>query len=203
MTGYDVLLIEDNPADVHFFRMLLKQQRSRLGPLPVESVGTLAEAMAFLKSKQEPAVILLDLTLPDAVGLEGLIDLRQAAPHIPVIVLTGMRDSKLAGQALKAGAANYLTKESVTKANEIVVFWIETTIRLAEDQRVIDQLQQMQAGRLRNLIIACSNCERWLDQASGEWLPPAKWVERHSVYLSHTICVTCGQTLYGDLLPGG
>jgi PAS domain S-box-containing protein len=55
-------------------------------------------------------VILLDLSLPDRLGLRTYTDMRTAAPAVPVIVLTGVDDEQLALQAVRAGAQDYLVK---------------------------------------------------------------------------------------------
>jgi PleD family two-component response regulator len=54
--------------------------------------------------------VLLDLSLPDAVGLEGVRVLLSAFPDLPVVVLTGHDDTSLALEAVSAGADDYLVK---------------------------------------------------------------------------------------------
>lgn len=198
LTGYDILLIEDNEADAHFFSLLLKRVHSKLGPLHLKTASTIQAGLEAIKAT-DPDVILLDLSLPDATGIEGVIAVKRLHPAIPVIVLTGLQDSQLAGEALKAGAFNYLTKESVVRANEMLKFWVEATIQISQSSETIRQLQAMQAGRL-DLITACSSCNRWLDKAAGVWLQPKDWIEQYGLYLSHTVCVECGMQLYGDIL---
>ena len=62
--------------------------------------------------KQQPAVdvILLDLGLPDSDGLASLEWATRAAPHLPVIVLTGLEDEALGVEAVRKGAQDYLVK---------------------------------------------------------------------------------------------
>ncbi|HXK19449.1 MAG TPA: EAL domain-containing protein, partial [Polyangiaceae bacterium] len=55
-------------------------------------------------------VILLDLGLPDAQGLGAVRRAHAAAPKIPLVVLTGLDDDKIALQALQEGAQDYLVK---------------------------------------------------------------------------------------------
>jgi len=57
-------------------------------------------------------VVLLDLGLPDATGLEGLERIRERLPDIPIVVLTGLDDDSTALEALKKGAQDYLVKGS-------------------------------------------------------------------------------------------
>jgi diguanylate cyclase (GGDEF)-like protein len=57
--------------------------------------------------------VLLDLSLPDAQGLDGLRRLRAAAPEVPVVVLSGLHDEQVALHAVQAGAQDYLMKGEV------------------------------------------------------------------------------------------
>ena len=58
-------------------------------------------------------IILLDLGLPDAQGLGAVRRAHAAAPHVPLVVLTGMDDESLATQALQEGAQDYLVKGQI------------------------------------------------------------------------------------------
>jgi two-component system invasion response regulator UvrY len=57
-------------------------------------------------------LVLLDLTMPGADGLDVLKELKREHPQVPVIILTMHSEDQFAIRALKAGAAGYLTKES-------------------------------------------------------------------------------------------
>jgi DNA-binding NarL/FixJ family response regulator len=57
--------------------------------------------------------MLLDLSLPDADGLDTLIRAHTQAPKIPIVVLTGHDDEALAVRAVRAGAQDYLVKGRV------------------------------------------------------------------------------------------
>ncbi|MFP9193194.1 bacterio-opsin activator domain-containing protein [Natronosalvus vescus] len=59
-------------------------------------------------------VVLLDLNLPDSTGLETLSSVLEAAPEVPVIVLTGLQDSDTGIEAISRGAQEYLVKDEVT-----------------------------------------------------------------------------------------
>ena len=64
-------------------------------------------------AKHAVDIILLDLGLPDAEGLEAIRRARAAAPRIPLVVLTGLDDESLAAQALQKGAQDYLIKGQI------------------------------------------------------------------------------------------
>jgi len=55
-------------------------------------------------------VVLLDLSLPDARGFEGLVRIHAEAPSVPVIILTGLDDETFALEAVRKGAQDYLVK---------------------------------------------------------------------------------------------
>ena len=95
----DILLIEDSEAD------------------RVVACSTLAEGLSSLSSMDSPssiAAILLDLSLPDSHGLETFNSIRQAAPLLPIVILTGNDDEEIANRAVNLGAQDYLFKNSLT-----------------------------------------------------------------------------------------
>ena len=102
-----ILVVEDNPADADFVHEMLTPTGSV--NYQIESVSRLAEALTRLESKGID-LVLLDLGLPDSHGLATFHKLRQAAPDVPVIVLTGTNDQELAVTAVRDGAQDYLVK---------------------------------------------------------------------------------------------
>ena len=67
------------------------------------------EALSVV-SEYQPAVVLLDLRLPDLPGQSVLQAFRRDAPNVPIIVVTGNRDAEVAGALLQSGAFDYLAK---------------------------------------------------------------------------------------------
>jgi len=109
--GIAVLLIEDNPGDARLVRELLAEARDRAFTL--ETVGRLAEGLDRLDDTPYGAV-LLDLCLPDAVGLDTLLQTSTRAAHVPIIVLTGLDDEGVGVEAVQHGAQDYLVKAGLT-----------------------------------------------------------------------------------------
>jgi diguanylate cyclase (GGDEF)-like protein/PAS domain S-box-containing protein len=105
-----LLLVEDNPGDARLLREMLKEQGMHQTELM--HVESLTEAEKQL-AEHAVDLILLDLGLPDAHGLEALRRAHAAAPHVPLVVLTGFDDEMLAGQALQEGAQDYLLKGQI------------------------------------------------------------------------------------------
>jgi CheY-like chemotaxis protein len=102
-----VLTVEDNPGDVRLVKEKLAAQQIAIFKLV--AVASLGEALARLAAEPFDAVM-LDLSLPDAQGLEALQRIRQQKPRTPIVVLTGLSDSSLAIQAVREGAQDYLVK---------------------------------------------------------------------------------------------
>ncbi|MBI4660283.1 MAG: response regulator [Verrucomicrobia bacterium] len=76
----------------------------------VSSASTAAEALRVVEDTL-PDVVLLDLLLPDADGLELLENFKQTHPDLPVIIMTGMgSDESLLKEARTKGAAGYVSK---------------------------------------------------------------------------------------------
>src|ERR1044071_7864513 len=93
----NILLVEDNPADVRLLKLLLQEKASF--PSQSTCVQRLSEAIESLAS-EKPIVVLLDLSLPDAYGIETLTLLQPFANHLPIIVITGNDDETLALDAM-------------------------------------------------------------------------------------------------------
>ena len=105
-----VLLVEDNPGDRALMQIMLSEQSGK--PFELETAARLSTALERLASDSID-IVLLDLTLPDAQGFDTVIQLHERAPHVPLIVLTGLDDEELALKAMQHGAQDYLIKGSV------------------------------------------------------------------------------------------
>jgi signal transduction histidine kinase len=80
-----VLLVEDNPADAFLARDMLAGSTT---PFQLAHVAHLSDALDYLVD-HEIAVILLDLSLPDAHGLAALARFHAVAPRVPIVVMSG------------------------------------------------------------------------------------------------------------------
>jgi diguanylate cyclase (GGDEF)-like protein len=105
-----VLSIEDNPGDAILVREMLRDASP--DGFVLENHDRLSTAVAQLLEGSVDCV-LLDLSLPDAEGLEALAQVRTVALDVPIVVLTGRTDEVLAVQAVHEGAQDYLIKGQV------------------------------------------------------------------------------------------
>src|SRR6202166_765617 len=106
-----LLLVEDNPADVRLLLEIFHEQTSHNAELT--QVETIGEAELYLATNVVPDIILLDLGLPDAQGLEAIRRARVAAPRVPLVVLTALEDESVAARALQEGVQDYLIKGQI------------------------------------------------------------------------------------------
>lgn len=107
-----VLLVDDHPLVRLGFRALVAAQREPLEhAMTMLEAGTLAEALTLLEMHADRiAVVVLDLSLPDTNGLDGLMTLRKAHPASTIVVLSGTASEATAHHALALGAAAFYPK---------------------------------------------------------------------------------------------
>jgi CheY-like chemotaxis protein len=131
----NILLVEDNPADVRLTREALKEARVRL---QVARDGV--EAMDLLRSADaahRPDLILLDLNLPRKDGREVLQEIKQtdALRHIPVVILTTSQAEQDILQSYRLGASAFITKpveidQFFQAVRSLEQFWLDV-VKLA------------------------------------------------------------------------
>src|SRR5678815_3976622 len=110
MANSTVLLIDANTDDERLFREELALVRDQ--PFALEVVRSLGAALALLK-EQTFDVILLDLNLPDSLGLTTFLRLQPKAGLQPIVVLVGQGDEDVGTEAVERGALDYLIKQQV------------------------------------------------------------------------------------------
>jgi DNA-binding NtrC family response regulator len=101
-----VLLIEDSKDESDLVRLYLLEGNS---DLEVSCADRLSSGLASL-AMNPPAVVLLDLNLPDSNGAQTFHSVLSRAPGIPVVVLSGIDDVELAIQAVHQGVQDFLVK---------------------------------------------------------------------------------------------
>lgn len=138
-----VLLVEESPTDALIVQEVLGQSSGI--QFVVTHVERLSEAVERVKARRF-SVVLLDLNLPDSDGLGTFARLREAAPEVPVIVLSAGTDEDLAAKTVQAGAQDYIVK------GQISTQLLERAIRYAiERKRNVEALRLTQV-QLRQLL---------------------------------------------------
>jgi serine phosphatase RsbU (regulator of sigma subunit) len=119
-----LLLVEDDDGDAFLVTELLAD-----ADVDVIRCRSIAEARVMLESGRGPDCVLLDLGLPDAAGLDALTGIREMAPEIALVVLTGDVDRARGLAAVAAGAQDYLVKNHVDEDR------LDRSIRYAVQRR--------------------------------------------------------------------
>jgi signal transduction histidine kinase len=103
-----VLIIEDEKAHFQLMKRAIRKELPKATVLHATSAAGCLEALAGIK----PDIILVDYLLPGMTGLEFLTAANQRGCEIPIILITGQGDERIAVQAMKLGAQDYLVKSA-------------------------------------------------------------------------------------------
>jgi PAS domain S-box-containing protein len=159
-----VLLVDDDAVDRLAVGRCLRQSGL---PAEVDEADSAAQALARIGHAAYDCVV-LDYYLPDADGAALLGRVKDAAPHVPVVILTGRGDEEVAVELMKAGAVDYLPKASLTP--ERLCASLRLAKQLAEAaaarQRAEQELREQEA-RFRTLANAIPQLA-WMADADGE-----------------------------------
>jgi diguanylate cyclase (GGDEF)-like protein/PAS domain S-box-containing protein len=149
-----LLVVEDNPGDARLIREMFNEQDAHRTEFT--HVECMCDAEKHLADNQVD-IILLDLGLPDAQGLEAVRRARKAAPRTPLVVLTGLDDESLASQALQDGAQDYLVKGQIESRSLL------RSLRYAVERKAMEEalfVEQERAQVTLNSIgdaVACTD----------------------------------------------
>ena len=155
-----LLSVEDNPGDARLLVELISgvddQNAVAIGELT--TVPSLAQAKIVLEQKSFD-LILLDLSLPDSLGLDTVKKMQQLAPEIPIVVMSGIQDDAVGVQAVQAGAQDYLVKGYVDSRG------LARAIRYAIERSQSQNALQKERNRAREYEIAATVIGRKNEEA--------------------------------------
>jgi len=134
-----VLVVDDEPGVRESLRMLLKDE------CEVATAGNASEALERVEG-EDPDLVLLDLVMPGRSGLDLLSDLRERVPDAPVVVLTATKTVATAVEAMKRGAADYVTKPFEVDALRLKV---RRFLEQRDLEREVERLRDQVATRDR------------------------------------------------------
>ena len=102
-----ILIVDDHPLILPALEQVLLSLNRRLDVL---GATDRVETLMLLARHPDCALVLLDLTLPGARGLDLLAELRRDRPLLPIIVLSATHDSATVSAAIAAGARGFIAK---------------------------------------------------------------------------------------------
>lgn len=136
MTQYSVLIVEDDQQASYTLEQAVNQH-------PLFKVIAAAESVAetHIYLKQQPDLILLDISLPDGNGMGLLREIRQQNLNASVIMTTAERESSMVAQAIQFGVNDYLVKPlRLSRVHQALNDFVAFQSKLEESEH-IDQLQ--------------------------------------------------------------
>lgn len=136
-----ILLVEDSDESAMLTAINLKKDGH--APYRLTHKTTLKEATAILIT-DPPDAVLLDLNLPDSVGLDSFHAIFQTAPSVPIIILSGQDDPGTAAKAVHLGAQDYISKKEVTTRSlfQTVLHCIERATLLEKVRKAEEDAKQ-------------------------------------------------------------
>ena len=151
-----VLLIEDDQGDADLIRISLAESAEPV--FRVVHRMTLADGIRQL-TQDNADVVLLDLSLPDAAGEETVKTMREAAPEVPIVILTGFDDLRFAERMLNLGAQDYLVKGDASgpMVSRAIRYAITRMTAQREYQDLLHRLMAEQEKLARELAVARSH----------------------------------------------
>ena len=139
----NVLIVEDDPSCARLVVAFLEQAA---WDFEVGMVTRLAEALLL----PDLDLVLLDLNLPDSSGLPTVDAIVAAMPGVPVVVLTGIDDDRLAAAAIQSGARGFVRKDVLTR------------------ERLLDVIRHVLAGKQEVVVEPAHHLQLRVDRACAD-----------------------------------
>ena len=122
MSASHILVVDDEPSMLRYLQTVLELDSYR--------VSTASNGLEALDKVQRdtPDLVLLDMVMPGADGLETLQRIRETKPSTKVVMLSCVRDTRKVAQAMRLGAQDYLSKPvQKDEMDEVLRFCLENT----------------------------------------------------------------------------
>lgn len=103
------LIIDDHPLFREALHSAVQMAYPEVDTVEARSIG---EALELLAGAGQFDLALLDLSMPDVHGFDGLLQLRTRYPHLPVMIVSGHEDARIISEALSYGAAGFVPKSA-------------------------------------------------------------------------------------------
>jgi diguanylate cyclase (GGDEF)-like protein/PAS domain S-box-containing protein len=141
-----ILLVECQPADARLIANALKNDVQN--GLLVVNINKLSDGVDRIHKGRVRAVI-LDIETPSDRGVEVFEKLRDAAPHVPILILSGAKSENVAKQAVERGAHDYLLKTNFDH------FRLRRAVHLMIERHAAEEKAYLQQ-RCAEITLACT-----------------------------------------------
>ncbi|MES2309917.1 MAG: sigma-54 dependent transcriptional regulator [Verrucomicrobiota bacterium] len=137
-----IIIVDDDPIIRRMLVSHLQKQNQMV-------LGVMNAQQALEEQKKEPAdLMIVDLQLPDASGLEVMQQVKKSHPTVDVIIITGFGTIESAVDAMKLGAANYLLKPFTLEQFDVALNQLLQQRQLRNENSYLRELQQVASPEL-------------------------------------------------------
>jgi signal transduction histidine kinase len=168
-----ILLVEDSRSDAVLLQESLTEGQGQGDPgFHFTLAESWAEAKALLQ-KQSFDLLLLDLSLPDSSGRDTFVQARAAAPHLPIVVLTGQADEAVGLEAVRQGVQDYLIKgqaygRQTARAIRYAIERKQVESALMQAEADLQRERDLLEARVRDRTAQLSEANRALQAEVGQ-----------------------------------
>lgn len=132
----------------------------------IDCANSISEAADLIKQNTQPALIVLDLNLPDVRGLDGINRMLGLVKSCPLVVVSSVADNKVITSALQIGASGFVPKHSSRSVFKTALEKIEAGGIFVPDNFVATELSEDQNQAMKALSTLTAQQARILDLIS-------------------------------------
>lgn len=133
-----ILLLEDMYTDAELIKLEIRKLEMNLNIEHVSNEQQFKDAFSVF----DPHLIISDYALPQYTGMEALTFVKEINPYIPFIMCTGRVNEETAVECIKAGADDYILKDSLGRLNSCITNALENKRNLVEKELVTLNLKK-------------------------------------------------------------